>query len=83
MRDLGNKVEIWPQEMWDVDFIPDHQQSLQAVSMSFYPANNCAKVFGGPNATGVIDPQQIFPSYLDHTAGQKIAANYLSRYVGC
>ncbi|KAJ7054036.1 glycoside hydrolase family 79 protein [Mycena amicta] len=67
-----------PQEMWDVDFIPDHQQSLQAVSMSFYPANNCAKVFGGPNATGVIDPQQIFPSYLDHTAGQKIAANYLS-----
>ena len=47
--------------------------------MSFYPANNCAKVFGGPNATGVVDPQQIFPSYLQHTAGQKIAANYLSR----
>ncbi|KAJ7227457.1 glycoside hydrolase family 79 protein [Mycena pura] len=68
-----------PQQVWDVGFLPDHKQSLAAVSMSFYPANNCAKVFGGPNATGVVDPQQIFPSYLQHTAGQKIAANYLSR----
>ncbi|KAJ6561989.1 glycoside hydrolase family 79 protein [Mycena capillaripes] len=70
---------VWqPQEVWDVNFIPDHKQSLAALSMSFYPANNCAKVFGGANATNVIDPQQIFSSYLDHTAGQKIAANYLS-----
>ncbi|KAJ6545101.1 glycoside hydrolase family 79 protein [Mycena vulgaris] len=67
-----------PQEIWDVDFIPNHQKSLAALSMSFYPANNCAKVFGGANATNVIDPQTIFPSYLDHTAGQKIAAAYLS-----
>jgi hypothetical protein len=70
---------IWkPDEMWAVNFIPDHQQSLQAVSMSFYPANNCARLFGGPNAANAVDPQQIFPSYLDHTAGKKIAANYLS-----
>jgi len=69
---------VWqPQDVWDTNFIPDHKQSLAALSMSFYPNNNCAKVFGGSNATGVIDPQQIFSSYLDHTAGQKIAANYL------
>ncbi|KAJ7364436.1 glycoside hydrolase family 79 protein [Mycena albidolilacea] len=69
---------VWkPQDVWDTNFIPDHKQSLAAISMSIYPANNCAKVFGGANATNVIDPQQIFPSYLDHTAGQKIAANYL------
>lgn len=90
---------VWkPQDVWDTNFIPDHKQSLAAISMSMfvtpstisislyfppfcssYPANNCAKVFGGANATNVIDPQQIFPSYLDHTAGQKIAANYLER----
>ncbi|KAJ6507834.1 glycoside hydrolase family 79 protein [Mycena vitilis] len=70
---------VWqPQQMWEANFIPDHKQSLAAISMSFYPENNCAKVFGGANATGVIDPQQVFASYLDHTAGQKIAANYLS-----
>ncbi|KAJ7476225.1 glycoside hydrolase family 79 protein [Mycena latifolia] len=67
-----------PQDVWDANFIPDHQQSLAALSMSFYPNNNCAKVFGGANATNVIDPQTVFPSYLDHTAGQKIAATYLT-----
>ncbi|KAJ7145149.1 glycoside hydrolase family 79 protein [Mycena crocata] len=67
-----------PQQVWDVNFIPDHRKSLAAISMSFYPNNNCAKVFGGPDAKNGIDPQQIFPSYLDHTAGQKIAAAYLS-----
>ncbi|KAJ7168531.1 glycoside hydrolase family 79 protein [Mycena filopes] len=67
-----------PQEVWDVNFIPEHKQSLAALSMSFYPNNNCAAVFGGPNATGAIVPQDIFPTYLNHAAGQKIAANYLS-----
>ncbi|KAJ7745669.1 glycoside hydrolase family 79 protein [Mycena metata] len=67
-----------PQEMWDVNFIPDHKQSLAALSMSFYPNNNCAAVFGGPNATGAVVPQQIFASYLNHAAGQAIAANYIS-----
>ncbi|KAJ7081767.1 glycoside hydrolase family 79 protein [Mycena belliarum] len=67
-----------PQQIWDVDFIPNHQKSLAALSMSFYPNNNCAKVFGGANATNAVDPQTVFPSYLDHTAGQKIAATYLS-----
>ncbi|KAJ7707362.1 glycoside hydrolase family 79 protein [Mycena rosella] len=67
-----------PQEVWDVGFIPNHQKSLAALSMSFYPNNNCVKVFGGSNATGGIDPQAVFSSYLDHTAGQKIAATYLT-----
>ncbi|KAJ6627347.1 glycoside hydrolase family 79 protein [Mycena sp. CBHHK59/15] len=67
-----------PQQVWDVDFIPDHRQSLAALSMSFYPKNNCAKVFGGPNATGGVDPQAVFSSYLDHTSGQTIAQPYLS-----
>ncbi|KAK7033434.1 Glyco-hydro-79C domain-containing protein [Favolaschia claudopus] len=69
---------VWqPQDVWDTGFIEDHRQSLGLLSMSIYPNNNCAKVFGGPNAEGGVDPQQIFPSYLDHTAGQKIAAKYL------
>ncbi|KAJ7692569.1 glycoside hydrolase family 79 protein [Mycena rosella] len=67
-----------PQDVWDVGFIPTHRQSLAALAMSFYPNNNCAKLHGGPNATNAVDPQAIFPSYLDHTAGQKIAATYLN-----
>ncbi|KAJ6512844.1 glycoside hydrolase family 79 protein [Mycena sanguinolenta] len=63
---------VWqPQEIWDVNFIPDHLQTLAALSMSFYPDNNCG-------FNGVIDPQLIFPSYLNHTSGQIIAANYLA-----
>ncbi|KAJ7238588.1 glycoside hydrolase family 79 protein [Mycena haematopus] len=63
---------VWqPQEVWDANFIPDHLQTLAALSMSFYPDNNCG-------FNGVIDPQTIFPTYLNHTSGQAIAANYLS-----
>ncbi|KAF7302487.1 Glyco-hydro-79C domain-containing protein [Mycena chlorophos] len=70
---------VWqPAEMWAVDFIPDFQQSLQAVTMSFYPNNNCAFVFGGPNSTGVVDPQTVFASYLMHESGQAIAQSYIA-----
>lgn len=35
---------VWqPQDVWDVNFIPDHQKSLAELSMSFYPNNNCAE----------------------------------------
>ncbi|KAJ7603688.1 glycoside hydrolase family 79 protein [Mycena polygramma] len=59
---------VWqPQEMWDVNFIPQHRQSLGALSMSSYPQSNCTA-----------DPQQVFSSYLDHGAGQKIAAKFIN-----
>ncbi|KAJ7757813.1 glycoside hydrolase family 79 protein [Mycena maculata] len=70
---------VWqPQEVWDVDFIPDHLQSLAELSMSFYPDNNCIAEFSGPNATGAINSQTVFSNYLNHTSGQHIAANYLT-----
>ncbi|KAF7302911.1 Glyco-hydro-79C domain-containing protein [Mycena kentingensis (nom. inval.)] len=63
-----------PQQIWDVNFIPAHQQSLQALSMQRYPKNNCARF---SNTSAPVNPQDVFASYLDHTAGQKIAAQYL------
>ncbi|CAK5262555.1 unnamed protein product [Mycena citricolor] len=67
-----------PQSVWDTNFIQDFQQSLGALSMSFYPDNNCAAEFGGPSAPNAIVPQDVFSDYLNHTSGQAIAANYLT-----
>lgn len=46
---------------------------------SSYPDNNCAALFGGT----VINPQDVFPNYLDHYAqfaGTNIVKAYLNRY---
>ncbi|KAJ7649955.1 glycoside hydrolase family 79 protein [Roridomyces roridus] len=70
-----------PQEVWDVNFIPDHLPSLAALSMQFYPENNCVAQTNGSNAPGAVNPQDVFPTYLNHTSGQAIAAKYLNRRV--
>jgi hypothetical protein len=40
-----------------------------------YPSDNCAAQF---NLGAAVDPQQIFPTYLTHSAGQNVVAPYLN-----
>ncbi|KAJ7227458.1 hypothetical protein GGX14DRAFT_419682 [Mycena pura] len=61
-----------PQSVWDVGFLTDHHESLAAISMMRYPHTSCSS----PGKQR--DPQDLFPSYLNHTASQIIVADYLS-----
>jgi hypothetical protein len=38
-----------------------------------YPNNNCAAMYGSGNP---INPQDVFPSYLDHSASTSLIASY-------
>jgi hypothetical protein len=52
-------------------WLNDNIDYLAAVTVQRYPANNC-KINGN-----IIDPQTIFPHYLNHTGVQALTAEYL------
>ncbi|EJU00547.1 hypothetical protein DACRYDRAFT_108615 [Dacryopinax primogenitus] len=61
---------------WQIDdvlsagYLTQFSQGLRQVSVQHYPANNCKLL-------GVIQPSDIFPSYLNHTAAQTFVQPYL------
>ncbi|KAJ7238587.1 glycoside hydrolase family 79 protein [Mycena haematopus] len=64
------------QDVWNTGFVDKYRDSFAALSVEYYPNDNCAKVLhtSGP----VVDPQQIFSTYLNHTAAKSIVAKYLN-----
>ncbi|KAJ6512845.1 glycoside hydrolase family 79 protein [Mycena sanguinolenta] len=64
------------EDVLNTGFLDKYRNSLAAISVEYYPNNNCAKVLHTLNP--VVDPQEIFSSYLNHTAAQRIVTNYLS-----
>lgn len=50
---------------------------LGALTVLRYPRDNCAAMFGGPDAV-VTDPQSILPLYLTHDAHTTLLAPYLN-----
>ncbi|KAJ7145148.1 glycoside hydrolase family 79 protein [Mycena crocata] len=65
------------EDVWNTGFLDTYEDSFAALSVEYYPENNCAKVLNTSNAT--IDPQEIFYTYLNHTAGRNIVNKYLNR----
>ncbi|KAJ7865658.1 glycoside hydrolase family 79 protein, partial [Mycena olivaceomarginata] len=73
-----------PEDVWDTGFIDKYRDSFAALSVEKYASlsphvtriNNCAKVLHTSDA--IIDPQQIFYTYLNHTAARSIVNKYLS-----
>lgn len=63
-----------PQEVWDTGFVKTYQTSISALAVEHYPTDNCQAAFGIGTA---VDPQTVFPTFLTHTAGQKIVQPYL------
>ncbi|KAJ7634934.1 glycoside hydrolase family 79 protein [Roridomyces roridus] len=74
---IGPSVSgTWTPEMvFDTGFIEKYTDSLSALSVEHYPTDNCKPVY---NIGTYHDPQEIFPSYLSHTAAQKLVAPYLN-----
>ncbi|KAJ8495477.1 hypothetical protein ONZ45_g12847 [Pleurotus djamor] len=65
-----------PDDVWNTGVVDQMSNNLAYLAMEKYPADNCAAQF---NTGGTpVNPQDIFPSYLDHTSGQRIVAPYLN-----
>jgi hypothetical protein len=64
-----------PEEVWDTNFIPTYTGNLGALAVEHYPDNNCYALYG---VGSPVNPQDIFASYINHTAGQNIIQPYLN-----
>ncbi|KAJ6545100.1 glycoside hydrolase family 79 protein [Mycena vulgaris] len=64
------------EDIWATGFLDTYKDSLAALAVEYYPENNCAAVLHTSNTT--VDPQEIFYTYLNHTAGKKIVRKYLN-----
>ncbi|KAJ7224556.1 glycoside hydrolase family 79 protein [Mycena pura] len=65
-----------PEEVWDTNFVDVYSENLAFLSVEKYPTDNCAAAFntGAP----IIDPQTVFPDFLNHTAHTSLLAPYLN-----
>ncbi|KAJ7476226.1 hypothetical protein FB451DRAFT_269669 [Mycena latifolia] len=64
------------EDIWNTGFLDTYKDSLAELSVEYYPENNCAKVLHTSDA--IINPQEIFYTYLNHTAGKNIVRKYLN-----
>ncbi|KAJ7884879.1 glycoside hydrolase family 79 protein [Mycena leptocephala] len=76
---LGPSVAdaTWTPEMvWNTNFVDVYSANLAWLSVEKYPTDNCAAAFntGAP----IIDPQTVFPDFLNHTAHTSLLAPYLN-----
>ncbi|OCH90122.1 hypothetical protein OBBRIDRAFT_793583 [Obba rivulosa] len=67
-----------PEDVWNTGFIPAYQSSLGALAVEHYPDDNCAAAFPNAGFGPPKDPQNVFPEYLNHGAGQSIVAPYIA-----
>ncbi|KAF5376627.1 hypothetical protein D9615_007857 [Tricholomella constricta] len=62
------------QQVWDTGFVDQFSANLAYLAVENYPSDNCAVQF---NTGGTVhQPQDVFPSYLDHTAGKGIIEKF-------
>ncbi|EPQ55987.1 glycoside hydrolase family 79 protein [Gloeophyllum trabeum ATCC 11539] len=65
-----------PENVWDTGFLTSYANSLGALAVEHYPADNCLAVYGGNGSP--VDPQTEFPNYLNHTSGYSIVQPYIN-----
>ncbi|KAF9003830.1 hypothetical protein BDZ89DRAFT_967337 [Hymenopellis radicata] len=63
-----------PSQVWETGFVDTYSDNLAFLSVERYPTDNCYAQFGLGTYR---DPQEVFANYLDHSAGQGLAGQYL------
>ncbi|KAJ7227459.1 glycoside hydrolase family 79 protein [Mycena pura] len=63
-------------DVWSTGFLDKYQHSLNALSAEHYPVSNCAKFTN--STTAPVNPQDVFHTYLNHTAATSIVKTYLN-----
>ncbi|KAH9886697.1 hypothetical protein C8Q73DRAFT_714970 [Cubamyces lactineus] len=80
----GNLIAPSVQGTWslesvlDTGFLTNYTDDVSILSVEHYPDQNCAAAFPGGNFGPVINPQDVFQNYLNHTSGQSIVAPYIN-----
>ncbi|KAH7927999.1 glycoside hydrolase family 79 protein [Leucogyrophana mollusca] len=64
-----------PESVFDAGLVTNYGSSIGALSVEHYPTDNCYPEY---QVGTYHDPQQEFPSYLTHTAGQYLVQPYLN-----
>ncbi|KAI0087559.1 hypothetical protein BDY19DRAFT_236771 [Irpex rosettiformis] len=64
------------QQVWDTGFLDTYQNSLSAISIERYPADNCAAHYAGVGTP--VNPQDVIGNYLTHQSGVNIVRDILN-----
>ncbi|PPQ65022.1 hypothetical protein CVT24_008170 [Panaeolus cyanescens] len=64
-----------PEMVWDTGFIDSYTDNLAFLAVEHYPTDNCFAQFGVGTQR---EPQDVFPTFLNHTAGQSVIGQYLA-----
>ena len=65
------------QSVFDTGFLTSYSSAISILSVEQYPDNNCAAAFPDAGFGDPVNPQDVFPNYLTHTAGKNLIAQYL------
>ncbi|THH18225.1 hypothetical protein EW146_g2708 [Bondarzewia mesenterica] len=63
-----------PEEVWNTGLATTFSSSLYSLSVERYPTDNCAAQFN--TGAAIIQPQDVFPSFLNHSSGQNMVSPY-------
>ncbi|KAG6856828.1 hypothetical protein H0H87_000305 [Tephrocybe sp. NHM501043] len=63
-----------PDMLWPTGYLERFKDALKIIAMEHYPTNNCFARYG---MGSFVDPQTTFPTFLNHTAGSSLIAQYL------
>ncbi|KAG6818505.1 hypothetical protein H0H93_004435, partial [Arthromyces matolae] len=63
-----------PDRLWPTGYLDRFKDSLRIIAMEHYPTNNCYARFG---VGTLVDPQAMFPNFLNHNAGINLIQPYL------
>ncbi|KAG6829523.1 hypothetical protein H0H87_011178 [Tephrocybe sp. NHM501043] len=64
-----------PEDVWNTGFVDQFSANLAYLAVENYPADNCFAQFGVGTP---VDPQTVFPNFLNHDAGKNIIKKYLN-----
>lgn len=65
-----------PEQVWATGYIDAYKANMYCFSVEHYPNNNCAANFNTGQA--IIDPETIFPDYLNHGGVQNLVNPYIN-----
>ncbi|KAG5351031.1 hypothetical protein C0989_008226 [Termitomyces sp. Mn162] len=63
-----------PDRLWPTGYLDKFKDVLKIIAMEHYPTNNCFARFG---LGSPVDPQKMFPNFLNHNAGINLIQQYL------
>ncbi|KAN0136518.1 hypothetical protein V8E53_005565 [Lactarius tabidus] len=67
-------ASVWtPEDVWNTGIVQTYSNSLYGLAVERYPNNNCAALY---NTGTPVNPQDIFPSYLNHNSTSSLIAGY-------